>query len=74
MQKITELASEIEEDIMQQSGQEIEAHLIGKIVMKKLRNLDKVAYIRFASVYHEFQQVDQFIDEAHDVMGQSKVD
>ncbi|MCF7958058.1 MAG: transcriptional regulator NrdR [Phycisphaerae bacterium] len=74
MQKITDLAGEIEEEIMQQAGQEIEAHLIGEIVMKKLRHLDKVAYIRFASVYHEFQQVDQFIEEAHDVMEHTEND
>ncbi len=72
MQRISELAIEIEEEIMQQAGQEIEAHKIGEIVMKKLRTLDKVAYIRFASVYHEFQQVGQFIEEANDVMGQVK--
>lgn len=68
MQQITELAGEIEEEIMQQHGQEVDAHLIGQVVMKKLKLLDKVAYIRFASVYHEFQQVDQFIEQAHDVM------
>ena len=36
--------------------------------MERIKNVDKVAYIRFASVYHEFEQVGQFIDEAHEIM------
>lgn len=41
-------------------GIEIESKKIGDLVMKKLKKLDKIAYIRFASVYHEFKDIDEF--------------
>jgi len=68
MQQIMELTEEIEEEILRQSGQEVSARQIGDIAMRKLKYLDKVAYIRFASVYHEFQEVAQFIEEVHEAM------
>ncbi len=67
MEKINTLAEAVEEEILQHAGQEISSRLIGDLTMKHIRLLDKVAYVRFASVYHEFQEVDQFIEEAREV-------
>ena len=42
---------------------EIESRIIGEELMKELHQLDQVAYVRFASVYREFKDIDQFMDE-----------
>ena len=68
MEQINSLAEGVQEEVLTQPGQEVSSRLIGEATMKRLRTLDKIAYIRFASVYHEFQQVDQFIEEAHGLM------
>lgn len=66
--QIEALAEEVEEEIFRQQGQEISARLIGEFVMSRLRKLDKIAYVRYASVYREFEDLGQFIDEVHGVM------
>ena len=68
LDQISSLTDAIEEEILRQSGQEVSSRLIGELVMSRLKKLDQIAYIRFASVYHEFQQVDQFIEEARGIM------
>ena len=72
MEQINSLAEDVEEEILRLPGQEVSSRLIGELTMKRLSQLDKVAYIRFASVYHDFQQVDQFIEEARGVLDQSQ--
>ncbi|NLK38918.1 MAG: transcriptional repressor NrdR [Clostridiales bacterium] len=57
------LAAEIETDLQNSLRAEITAQEIGEIVMEKLRRLDGVSYVRFASVYREFKDVDTFMDE-----------
>jgi transcriptional repressor NrdR len=42
---------------------EIQSREVGEQIMKELHNLDQVAYVRFASVYREFKDIDQFMDE-----------
>lgn len=59
-----ELVSKIEQDIQKLGKPEITSKEIGNIVMKKIKNLDQVAYIRFASVYRQFADVDEFVREA----------
>ena len=68
MQQITEAAEVIEEEILRQPGQEVSSRLIGGLTMQQINGLDKVAYIRFASVYHEFEEVNQFIEEVQGVI------
>lgn len=58
------LADKVEEDIFQHSDKEVSSMFIGECVMDHLKDIDKVAYIRFASVYREFDDVSDFIDEA----------
>ena len=59
--QITQLVDEVE----------IPSRIIGEIVMKKLKNLDAVAYVRFASVYREFKDVDSFMDELKGFIGKN---
>lgn len=57
----------IEGELAGNGEREIEAHKVGEQIMKNLRNLDKVAYLRFASVYKSFNDVSQFLDEVKDL-------
>lgn len=57
------LALEIESELQNSLRQEITAEEIGEIIMEKLRKLDAVSYVRFASVYREFKDVSTFMEE-----------
>ncbi|MFH1442976.1 MAG: transcriptional regulator NrdR [Candidatus Micrarchaeota archaeon] len=59
-EKIEETVDEIERDIRKKETTEISSSEIGAMVMEKLKKMDKVAYIRFASVYREFADLDEF--------------
>jgi transcriptional repressor NrdR len=61
--QIQEVADRIEEDVFRCSDKEVTSQFIGERVMKHLRAVDKVAYIRFASVYREFTDAGELIDE-----------
>ena len=53
----------IESDIFNREEREIDSSVIGEMVMDKLKDLDSVAYVRFASVYREFKDVNTFLSE-----------
>ena len=60
-EKIDQIVSDIESKIFKCSkGKEIKSSKIGELIMRKLKTVDKVAYIRFASVYREFADLDDF--------------
>jgi len=59
---------EIEIQIFNMEEKEIPSQVIGEIVMNKLKDLDAVAYVRFASVYREFKDVNTFMDELKKVL------
>ena len=61
--KINSIVSEIEELIRKKGKMEIRSKLIGEIMMKKIKKLDKVAYVRFASVYRDFKDIEDFKEE-----------
>ena len=61
--QITDLVDEVENEIFNMEEKEIESRIIGEILMDKLKDLDAVAYVRFASVYREFKDVETFMDE-----------
>ena len=63
LDKIEKLVDEVESDLRKRDSVEVESKVIGEIAMKKLKTLDKVAYIRFASVYREFEDLDRFEEE-----------
>lgn len=62
------LVDEIETSIINMEEKEIESNRIGEIVINKLKAIDPVAYIRFASVYREFQDVHTFIEEINKIL------
>lgn len=64
--QIEKLVSELEKKLSTYAGKEIPAETIGKLLMHALRELDKVAYVRFASVYREFKDVDDFVADLRD--------
>jgi len=63
MDKIEALVDSLESDLRKRDTVEVDSKIIGKLVMKKLKSLDKVAYIRFASVYLEFEDLTRFEEE-----------
>ena len=65
---IDSLAEQVEEELFRHGGAEVSSRRVGELAMHRLRQLDKVAYVRYASVYREFQDLGQFIDEVYDVM------
>ena len=65
---IENLMDEIETEIFNKEEKEVQSTLIGEIVMDKLKELDAVAYVRFASVYREFKDIDTFMDELKKMM------
>jgi transcriptional repressor NrdR len=65
--ELNRLIRDIEQDIQKEQKQEIESEQIGKIVMEHLLDFDKVAYLRFASIYREFEDVDKFEREIKDL-------
>ncbi|MFO0792653.1 MAG: transcriptional regulator NrdR [Candidatus Brocadiaceae bacterium] len=62
------IVNEIERDIYNKFDREVSSNFIGSLVMQKLRVLDMVAYVRFASVYREFKDISDFIDELKPLM------
>lgn len=61
--QIKELVDEVENEIFAMEEKEIPSRVIGEIVMNKLKNLEAVAYVRFASVYREFKDIGTFMEE-----------
>lgn len=68
VEKIESIMDEIETEVFNREEKEIPSSMIGEIVMDKLKDLDAVAYVRFASVYREFKDVDTFMDELKKIM------
>ncbi len=66
--QITKLIDEVETMIFNREDKEIPSHVIGEILMDKLKDLDPVAYVRFASVYREFKDVGTFMEELKKIL------
>jgi transcriptional repressor NrdR len=62
-EQLQQIADNTEEDIFRQFDKEVTSSFLGECVMKHLRDVDKVAYIRFASVYREFKDAGELIEE-----------
>ena len=60
---IEQVVGDIENEIYSHYDKEVSTRQVGQLVMKKLREVDKVAYVRFASVYREFKDVTDFVEE-----------
>lgn len=68
IQRIKEMIDAAEMEIFNREEKEIESKVIGEIVMDKLKDLEAVAYVRFASVYREFKDVETFMDELKKIL------
>ena len=62
-EQIDKLVSDIESDVYARFESELESRVLGDLVMEHLRELDQVAFVRFASVYREFKDVNDFVHE-----------
>lgn len=69
-QQIEEIVNKVERNIRNTLAQEITSEKIGELVLNELRGVDEVAYIRFASVYRQFADLDSFMAELKSLMGQ----
>ena len=72
MEKIDALVSEIEAELANKETTEVKSSVIGELIMKKLKKIDKVAYIRFASVYRDFADLTLFKKEVEKLIQNKK--
>ncbi len=63
-----QLIDEVEEDLFRRFDRELESVEIGKLIAERLKALDQVAYVRFASVYKHFRDLDDLLEEVRDVL------
>ena len=63
VEQVDAVVDSIEADLRRLDGQEVSSKYIGELVMKKLKKLDKIAYIRFAAVYREMEDIEEFEEE-----------
>ncbi len=66
IEKIEQVVDDIEEKL-RKKGKEVSTQVIGELVMRALKKIDKVAYIRFASVYRDFKDIDDFAQQIREV-------
>lgn len=67
-ERLDQLVDVVEVRLSEEGGSEISSHTIGELVMDELRGLDKVAYVRFASVYREFKDPGEFMTELKNIL------
>lgn len=71
-EQIDEVVAEIQNRLYAEYEKEVESKRLGEIIMDQLRDLDQVAYVRFASVYREFKDAHDFVDEVQPMLDHSK--
>ncbi len=71
-EQIDAIVTEIENEVLSRAAAEVETSQIGELAMEHLRRLDQVAFVRFASVYRQFQDVQDFVDELDEMMARPK--
>jgi transcriptional repressor NrdR len=74
MDTLESIADDIEKRLLEGADKEISTSAIGEEIMKRLQELDKVAYVRFASVYREFKDINEFVKELKDLLGAEKTE
>ena len=72
MEQIEAAVSQIENAVLSSMGKEISSKEIGEMVMDKLKDIDDVAYVRFASVYRKFKDIDSFMQELSRILNDRK--
>lgn len=71
-EKIQSVVDEIESSLRKKGVKEIKTSVVGEMVMRKIKKIDNVAYIRFASVYRDFKDIDDFKEELQEINKKSK--
>jgi transcriptional repressor NrdR len=72
MSKLADTIDAVESKLAESPDKEISTTEIGELVMERLRSLDKVAYVRFASVYRDFQDAEAFLKELKEMVRQKR--
>lgn len=72
MTQIEELANDIELELRGRLESEVKSEVVGEMVMTRLKDLDEVAYVRFASVYRSFKDINTFMEELTKLLGDRK--
>ena len=70
--EIEHIADEIEQELQSSLEREVASDQIGEMVMERLKTLDQVAYVRFASVYRQFKDINTFLDELNKLLKESR--
>ena len=70
--ELEKIAEEIEQDLQNSMEREISTEAIGEKVMERLRDVDQVAYVRFASVYRQFKDIDTFMAELNKLLADNR--
>ena len=73
-EKVQEIAEKIERELRMRGESEVDSAVIGEIVMKYLEQTDQIAYVRFASVYRQFADVNNFMQELQRIMNKNNLD
>lgn len=68
LKQLEHIASEVEKELRNQGGSEVKSEVIGEMVMDRLAEIDEVAYVRFASVYRQFKDINVFIEELKELI------
>jgi len=68
MEKLEEIVDDIERQLQREHEKEVKSSEIGELIMAKLHSLDEVAYVRFASVYRQFKDINEFMKEIKDLL------
>src|SRR3989338_4532369 len=69
MEKIEAVVDKVEKELQKSFDKEVKAQAVGELVMDHLHKLDEVAYVRFASVYRQFKDINHFMKELKDLLG-----
>jgi len=72
MDTLANVVDEIEKKLLEGAQKEISSSAVGEEIMRNLQELDKVAYVRFASVYRDFKDIDEFVKELAGLLGKEK--
>lgn len=68
LKKLEDITAEVEKELRSQGVSEIDSEIVGEMVMERLSKIDDVAYVRFASVYRQFKDINVFIDELKELI------
>ena len=70
--QIEEITDDIEKNINNQMLTEVKSEYIGELIMERLKNIDEVSYVRFASVYRQFKDINTFLEEIKNLLPEQK--